>query len=102
MAFSLNGFGTRHFGARWQPDGTYITTKWVVFCFVPIIPLGSVRVLSGALGGHNPFALGFSSGKVVAAPLDIGMVAWTYAWEIGVVIFLVFGFPILNDLVGKL
>jgi hypothetical protein len=30
MAFTLNGFGTKYHGTRWMPDGTYITTKWVV------------------------------------------------------------------------
>lgn len=102
MAFSMNGFGTRYFGARWQPDGTYITTKWVVVIFVPIFPLESVRVLEGALGGHNPFAWGGSSAKVVKVPLDAGMVAWTYAWVIGVVLFLFVGVPLLNWLVERL
>jgi hypothetical protein len=102
MAFALSGFGTRYFGTRWQPDGTYITTKWTVFFYVPLIPLGSVRVLEGALGGHNPFALGSSSAKVVVVPLDLGMVASTYAWEAGIVLFLFYGVPFLNELVAKL
>jgi hypothetical protein len=101
MAFSFNGFGTRYFGARWEPEGTYIT-KWAVFFFVPVLPLGSVRVLEGGIGGHDPFALGFGSAKVVEVPLDVRMVALTYAWEVGIAIFLLLGVPMLNYLAAKL
>ena len=45
MAFTFNGFGTAYYGKKWLPDGTHVTTKWAVFLFVPIVPLGSVRVL---------------------------------------------------------
>ena len=102
MAFSLNGFGTGYFGARWQLDGTYVATKWAVLFFVPIVPLGSVRVVEGSLGTNIPFSLGFSKAKVVSVPLDIGAVARTYAMEIGIAIFLFYGVPALNELVAKL
>ena len=71
MAFSLNGIGTTYLGVRWQPDGTYITTKWVVFVWVPIVPLGSVRVIEGDIGSTIPADVGFGSGKVVPVPLDV-------------------------------
>ena len=45
MPYSVNGFGTTYYGhAEWRRDGSYITTEWIVFLFVPIIPLRSYRV----------------------------------------------------------
>jgi hypothetical protein len=102
MAFGLNGFGTTYLGARWQPDGTFVTTRWVIFFYVPIVPLGSVRVIEGSAPDPNPLSVGFSRMKVTAAPLDLGAVARTYAMEAGILLFLLFGVPILNRLVEKL
>jgi hypothetical protein len=45
MPGSLNGIGTTYYGRREeQDDGSYITTEWVIFAFVPILPLRSFRV----------------------------------------------------------
>lgn len=46
MPYTLNGFGTRYYGRR-DPadDGSYITTLWITALYVPILPLGSYRVL---------------------------------------------------------
>ena len=45
MAFSVNGVGTTFYGlALIEPDGSYIVTEWVVFFFIPLIPLGSKRI----------------------------------------------------------
>lgn len=45
MAYWVNGVGTIHYGRTdpW-PDGSYVTTKWIVALFVPLLPLGSYRV----------------------------------------------------------
>jgi len=46
MAFTVNGCGTTFYGsAQPHPDGSYIVTKWLVFVYVPLVPLGSMRVL---------------------------------------------------------
>jgi hypothetical protein len=82
MAFTFNGIGTRYYGTRWLPDGTHITTKWIVLIYVPLIPLGSVRVLEASA----PYGTIASSGQLLsvqAVPLDIGMVVRTYAWIVG-------------------
>jgi hypothetical protein len=43
--YSINGFGTRYYGKRdFDPDGSYITTEWIVFAFLPIVPFRSLRV----------------------------------------------------------
>jgi hypothetical protein len=40
-----NGIGTRVYGKRdFRTDGSFITTKWITFLWVPLIPLGSMRV----------------------------------------------------------
>jgi hypothetical protein len=81
MAFTLNGVGTHYQGTRWLPDGTYITTKWFVFAYIPIIPLGSVRILR-ASDVYGSVALSGQSLNVQKAPLDVGMVLRIYAWEV--------------------
>jgi len=45
LAQSFNGFGTSIYGKRdFQRDGSFITTLWIVFFWVPLIPLKSFRV----------------------------------------------------------
>jgi hypothetical protein len=42
---SFNGCGTTWYGATDQAeDGSYVVTEWIVFLFIPLIPLGSKRV----------------------------------------------------------
>ncbi|MGA9566550.1 MAG: hypothetical protein WBS19_13570 [Candidatus Korobacteraceae bacterium] len=52
MPFSVNGFGTTYYGhADPHQDDSYVATKWLIFLFIPIIPLGSYRIklLSGGV-----------------------------------------------------
>jgi len=45
MTSTLNGTGTRFYGEREKEiGGTYITTKWAVVLWVPLLPLSSWRV----------------------------------------------------------
>jgi hypothetical protein len=44
MAFEIDGFGTKYYGHRWMPDGSYVTTEWAVFVYVPLVPLGSYHI----------------------------------------------------------
>jgi len=42
---SFNGTGTRIYGKRdFLTDGSFVTTKWVTFLWVPLFPLSSIRV----------------------------------------------------------
>ena len=53
MAFTFNGIGTTFYGARdFALDGSYTTTEWFVFVYVPIIPLRSLRIRN-VEGGKN-------------------------------------------------
>jgi hypothetical protein len=45
MTFTFHGIGTKFYGQRdFRSDGTYITTEWLVFLYIPVIPLRSLRV----------------------------------------------------------
>lgn len=45
MARSFNGMGTRYYGhADKQPDGSYIATEWIIFLYIPLIPIRSFRL----------------------------------------------------------
>jgi hypothetical protein len=46
MPRSINGTGTVWYGnALPEPDGSYVVTEWVTFLCVPLLPLGSKRVI---------------------------------------------------------
>ena len=43
--YRFNGCGTALIGRRdFKPDGTFITTAWMTFLFVPIFPIQSLRI----------------------------------------------------------
>lgn len=88
MARTLNGFGSAYYGRRPLPDGSYITTKWFVFLFVPIFPVGSERVIEASAPYGMTGAWGQSL-KVQKVPLDIGLVIRLYAWMTVIIIALV-------------
>src|SRR5579863_6887787 len=93
MALTLNGFGVTYYGKSdvW-PDGTYVKTKWIVVLFIPIIPLGSYRVVS---------EWGISTSKqyqLVSVPLHWRQVLTAYAVAAAVLL----GIPALgNWLIGR-
>ncbi len=61
-AYSINGFGTRYYGQRdFRPDGSYITTEWIVLAFVPIVPFRSLRVRYMGEGDSKAYLNGFGT-----------------------------------------
>ncbi len=51
LAQTFNGFGTHLYGKRrFGADGSYITTLWVVFFWIPVVPLKSVHVIEAGPG----------------------------------------------------
>lgn len=55
---TLNGFGTALYGKRnEESDASFIKTKWIVFFWIPLIPLRSYRV---RYIGHGSSFLGWS------------------------------------------
>jgi hypothetical protein len=64
MPFTFHGFGTAKYGEKdYWPDGSYVTTEWIVFAFVPISPILSKRLRSTNQG--KPYAVRDSSGYYV-------------------------------------
>ena len=52
LARSFHGFGTNLYGKRdFDRDGSFLTTKWVIFFWIPVIPLKSLRVKSIGFSG---------------------------------------------------
>ena len=52
MPTSFQGIGATFCGQRdYQPDGSYITTEFIIFAGIPIMPLKSVRVRYGGATG---------------------------------------------------
>jgi len=46
MPYAFNGCGTRFYGERERgEDGSYITTEWITFVYLPLLPIRSYRVL---------------------------------------------------------
>lgn len=44
---SFNGTGTTVYGKRdFRTDGSFVTTNWITFLWVPLVPLRSMRVKS--------------------------------------------------------
>ena len=92
--FSFNGIGTLYYGNRdKESDGSYITTKWFVFLFLPLFPLGSYRVLPA--GETGTYLVVFSSTQtsylVHRVPLNLSQVRNVYCAAYGwvVVAFLI-------------
>ena len=51
---SINGFGTTFYGeCDYQPDGSFVTTYWVILAFLPVIPLYSARIFYSESGLFN-------------------------------------------------
>lgn len=82
MAFSFNGFGTTYYGERdFRPDGSFITTEWIILAFVPVIPLGSLRVIRTPQRDTN-LVVYRSSKSIVVERLSphLGQVLATYGF----------------------
>jgi hypothetical protein len=85
MAYMFNGMGTTCYGKRdFRADGTFLTTEWFVFLFIPLIPFRSIRVTPQGFTdrGGQKFAVhqtGFPSLKQVF--YTYGFVAILAAWE---------------------
>ncbi|MDD2763341.1 MAG: hypothetical protein PHE83_05130 [Opitutaceae bacterium] len=86
MPYTFFGIGTKFYGKRdFRDDGTYITTEWFVFFYVPLQPLRSLRLkFQGADEPKWQFPLiSFTSHYVVHQPdlpFDWRQVLYTYAY----------------------
>ena len=77
--FTLNGFGTTFVGeCDYEPDGTYVTTAWIVALWVPLIPLYSARVLS-----VEPTMLSGTNYQIIKQPVHWGQARRIWAYTLG-------------------
>ena len=86
MPFTINGIGTLTYGAReFHTDGSYITTRWFAVVFLPVVPLGSRRILPA--GRTSFYGLYSSSPYYILEEVGIhwGQVLSTWCW-FGVVV----------------
>lgn len=82
MANTFNGIGTTFYGqSRFEQDGSFVTTKWFVVGFFPLIPMGSLRVRYLGTSGVPFFARTSSYEVVEETGLDMVQVLkiWLYA-----------------------
>ncbi len=82
---TMNGFGTMLWGERdRKPDGTYVATLCMVFCFLPFLPLRSYLVSREGTGWRfygrvplSPFAFWYRR-VAVLGPILAALVFWGY------------------------
>jgi hypothetical protein len=86
MATTFNAIGTTFYGKRrFETDESFVTTKWFVIGFFPIIPLGSARVRHLETSGV-PFIARTTSFEVLEElPTDGVQVIFTYIYAIFIV-----------------
>lgn len=62
MAYTFNGIGTMFYGeCDFRPDGTFITTEWLVLFWIPLFPVRSLRVrLQGETDTRGIFGSGIT------------------------------------------
>jgi hypothetical protein len=77
MPFTFNGIGTALYGKReFQPNGSYITTEWFVLAYVPVLPIGSKRIVNTGKNDvvYNSYVI------LERTPINIRQVLSVYAW----------------------
>ena len=86
MANTFNGIGTTFYGKRsFEQDDSYVTTKWFVIGFFPLVPMGSLRVRYAGTSGI-PFLSRSSSFEVIEElPTDGMQVLCIYAYSVFIV-----------------
>jgi hypothetical protein len=104
VASATNGFGTTIYGKRdFWPDGSYITTKWVILFWIPLVPVISMRV--NKVGSSDILPGWFTQDRwstqyVVYSkePLNLKQVVFLYSY----VLLLIGGFSAIANLDGSL
>jgi hypothetical protein len=70
MPHTINGCGTRFYGRREKsPDGSFVTTEWIVVLTIPIFPLRSVRIVH--LGSKSFLAPFGTTQQIVCQPVPL-------------------------------
>jgi hypothetical protein len=91
MPVAFKGFGTIYYGeADRRPDGTYITTEWIVAAYAPVVPLWSLRVCRDRKNDVNIMSVRSDAYKIVERlPLQWSQIFLTYGFAV-LLVFWVF------------
>lgn len=78
--FSIQGIGTTLYGRHDLnlEDGSYIATKWIIVFLLPIIPLGSYRVMKASAPTGIPIVATSQSLSLIRVKLNWRQVIGTY------------------------
>lgn len=91
--YTVMGVGKTLYGKREvDTDGSYIATKWFIYLFLPIIPLGSYRVWRGETTASVTLisAASITQYRMVKVPLNRSQVITTYLIAYGTPILIIF------------
>lgn len=84
LSFSLHGLGTTTCGKRdFEADGSFITTKWIIFLWIPVVPLKSLRVIPIVERSKSPLWSRQEYRTIGEFRPNLRQVAFTYLYEIG-------------------
>lgn len=101
MPYTLNGIGTKYYGRREAgPDGSYVTTEWIVLIYLPLIPIGSFRVCPT---GKSTNAIVYNSQQfmVKRVPFNWPQIRNIYGVTGAIAATLIGGFTLINYLENK-
>jgi hypothetical protein len=86
MANTINGIGTTYLGrANFEQDGSFVTTKWFVLGFFPIVPLGSARLRYEGTEGIPFFSRTSTFEVIEELPTDWLQVLKTWAYAVFII-----------------
>lgn len=97
MANSFNGIGTTFYGrSNFESDGSFVTTKWFIIGFFPIVPVGSARIQFERESGIPFFGRTSTFEVIEELPIDWLQVlkTWVYAF----CIVALSGYVIMSDM----
>lgn len=93
--FSINGIGTSLYGkSEVESSGSHVATKWFVFLFLPIVPLGSYRVQRGETTSSATALVGLPGAntqyKMLPVSLNWKQIIQTYLAVYGILALIIF------------
>jgi hypothetical protein len=94
MPFTFNGCGTRYYGNRdTGPDGSFVTTEWITFVYLPLFPIRSMRVLPQGKGTNVMVyaSQGYLTGKVPLSWVQVRNVYLIIAPILAVILYFTWG-----------
>lgn len=80
MPLRINGIGTTYIGARdFAADGSYVTTEFFTFIFIPVFPTRSYRVRAAGAGRYH---------LIEKIQPHRRQILFVYGWTLGLIAFL--------------